>query len=504
MVIAALLALIIGIPTFRLQGFYFTLATLAFPLILMLLVIAGGHPEMTVPFRPDERFASMQFVEPRSFGWLALITFAIVGGLGLFIGESKLGRTLEAIRDNEVLARSIGVKTLVWKLGAFCVSAAICAAIGVIWVNAILLVVSAEEVFGFGVSIVLISVTFIGGIGRFWGPVVGAALLIPLAQLLTAEIGGRVPGAEAIVYGLALVLVALLTPRGIYPTLVDAIRRARGRGTQAPSRVDNSPDAAGWAALHESHAPVEGLILEVTELEKRYGGLAVLTDTTFTVSAGARLGLIGPNGAGKTTLFNLLTGHATPDGGRIVYRGREISALSAPARVKLGISRTFQVPQGFKSMTAAQNVEIAALGSGLLPAEADRATRAILHAVGLGERSELPPSSLTAYELKLLELARACVSRPRLLLLDEPLAGLNEGERARFFAALDLVVDAETAVVVIEHSVKALLGFASELLALDGGRMIASGDPRGVVRNPQVIEAYLGKKYATAYSLTDD
>ena len=155
-------------------------------------------------------------------------------------------------------------------------------------------------------------------------------------------------------------------------------------------------------------------------------------------------------------------------------------------------------------MTAAQNVEIAALGSGLLPAEADRATRAILNAVGLGERSELPPSSLTAYELKLLELARACVSRPRLLLLDEPLAGLNEGERARFFAALDLVVDAETAVVVIEHSVKALLGFASELLALDGGRMIASGDPRGVVRNPQVIEAYLGKKYATAYSLTDD
>ena len=502
MAAAAVLALVIGLPTFRLQGFYFTLATMAFPLILMVLVIAGGHPEVTVPFNPGEPIASMQFRDPRSYVWLALGAFAVVGALCLAVAESKIGRTLIAIRDNEILARSVGVRTLVWKLGAFCFSAAVSAAVGVIWVNAILLVVAAEEVFGFAVSILLISVTFVGGIGRFWGPIVGAGLLIPLSQFLTVQVGDRVPGAESIVYGLALVAVALVMPRGVFPTIADRLTRRGADGPPDEHRTDN----AEWRALaREAKATSsDDVLLEVIGVEKRYGGLTVLRDATFTVGAGARLGLIGPNGAGKTTLFNLMTGHATPNGGSIRFRGEDITKLPAPARTQLGLSRTFQVPQGFRSMTARQNVEIAALGSGLGPAEADRHTRAILCAVGLGGRADRLPSALTAFELKLLELARAAVSRPAVLLLDEPLAGLNEAERGDFFAALDLVVDEEIAVVVIEHSVKALLSYSSELLALDGGQIIASGSPRVVVRDPRVIKAYLGNKFAARYSLVSE
>ena len=507
MVAAALMALVIGLPTFRLQGFYFTLATMAFPLILMILVVSNGHPEMTVPYDPTGGFGSMQFSDPRSFGWLALACFAIVAALGLWIAGSRAGRILTAIKDNEVLARSLGIRTLPWKLAPLCLSAAICAAIGVIWVNAILLVVTADEVFGLTVSILLISVTFVGGIGTPWGPIVGAAVLIPLTQILTVQIGDRVPGAESIVYGVALVLSALLMPRGIVPTLVTRFKK--GRRSDAPAESEISAEASRQPAAPAAPAPERRPtsatavgaepILEVFGLGKSYGAVNVLQDTAFTVVPGARLGLIGPNGAGKTTLFNLLTGHGRADAGEITYRGESITKLHAPARCKLGIARTFQVPQGFPSMTAAENVEVAGIGVGMSMTDARSAAARVLARVGLEHRADSPLSSLTAFELKLLELARACASEPQLLLLDEPLAGLTESERQAFFEVLDRVADPSTAVVVIEHSVKALLKFASELLALDGGRIIAAGEPSAVVNHPQVIEAYLGRKFAAKH-----
>lgn len=499
MVLAAGAAVLIGIPTFRLQGFYFTLATMAFPLILMLLVIHLGYPEISVPLDLERSMWAMQFRDPRAYVWVALGLFTLALGIALAVRAARFGRALAAIKDNEVLARSVGIRTFPWKLAAFALSAAICAAVGVVWVNAILLVVTAEETFGLSVVILMLSVTFVGGIGTPWGPVVGAAILIPVGQLLTAQIGDRMPGAETMVYGLALVAAALLVPRGIVPTLTSL----RERKTRAvPEVVDRPPDPVrhGEEAVAGSRStvgtpPGGRPVLSIEHVQKSFGGVTVLQDVSFEVPLRGRVGLIGPNGAGKTTLFNLLTGHLHPDGGDIKFDGRDIAALKAPARCGLGIARAFQVPQGFASMTPWENVHIAAIGVGMGAGAHDAVDRA-LSSVGLAHKGGSPLSTLTTFDFKLLELARSTVAEPRVLLLDEPLAGLTKSERRLYFEVLSSVAGAETAVVVIEHSVRSLLLFVDELVALDQGRIVASGAPEEVVGNPKVVEAYLGKRWA--------
>lgn len=498
MVLAAGAAVLIGIPTFRLQGFYFTLATMAFPLILMLLVIHLGYPEISVPLELERSMWAMQFRDPRAYVWVALGLFTLALGIALAVRAARFGRALAAIKDNEVLARSVGIRTFPWKLAAFALSAAICAAVGVVWVNAVLLVVTAEETFGLSVVILMLSVTFVGGIGTPWGPVVGAAILIPVGQLLTAQIGDRMPGAETLVYGLALVAAALLVPRGIVPTLTSL----RERKTRAvPEAVDRPPDPErhGQEAVASPRSavgtPPGQPVLSIEHVQKSFGGVTVLQDVSFEVPLRGRVGLIGPNGAGKTTLFNLLTGHLHPDGGDIKFDGRDIAALKAPARCGLGIARTFQVPQGFASMTPWENVHIAAIGAGMGAGAHDAVDRA-LSSVGLANKGGSPLSTLTTFDFKLLELARSTVAEPRVLLLDEPLAGLTKSERRLYFEVLSSVAGAETAVVVIEHSVRSLLSFVDELVALDQGRIVASGAPDEVVGNPKVVEAYLGKRWA--------
>jgi branched-chain amino acid transport system permease protein len=495
MVLAALVAVVIGLPTFRLQGFYFTLATMAVPLILMLLVVDRGHPEVSVPLDLDGGWASMQFRDPRLYVWLALGFFAVTLAIALAVSHSRFGQMLRAIKDNEVLARSVGLHTLPWKLSAFALSAALCAAIGVVWVNAVLLVVTAEETFGLAVVILMISVTFVGGIGTPWGPVVGATLLIPLGQLLTSQIGDRVPGAELLIYGLALVLAALLVPRGIVPTLADRLRKR-----PALVEEDHLPESAPVSEF-EGAVRVAGpdeetgeVLLSIDSVAKRFGGVTVLSDVSFEVRQGARIGLIGPNGAGKTTLFNLLTGHLRPDAGTIVFAGDDIGRLNAPARCDLGIARTFQVPQGFPSMTPYENVQVAAIGVGVR--DVHTAVTRALEIVGLVGKGHSQMSGMTTLDFKLLELARAIVGEPRLLLLDEPLAGLNKAERKRFFGVLGRAAGEHTAVVVIEHSVRSLISFTNHLVALDQGRIIAAGQAQDVVANEQVVAAYLGRRWA--------
>lgn len=507
MFLAAIAAVLIGIPTFRLQGFYFTLATMAFPLILMLLVVHWGHPEESVPFVPGGSLGSMQFMNPRGYVWLALAFFAMTLLIGVWMSKSRFGEILAATKDNETLARSVGIRTLPWKLGAFAISAALCAGVGVIWVNSVLLVVTAEEVFGLSVVILLISVTFVGGIGTPWGPVVGAAVLIPLSQLLTAQIGDRVPGAETLVYGLALILASLLVPKGIVPTIHSAFVRRRAAkqatGTVHTGSAEGPAVTASRMTNPEAVAvqPRRGVhtygspILSLQDVAMRFGALRVLEGVSFDVHPGTRVGLIGPNGAGKTTLFNLLTGHLQPSGGQIRFDNSELRGVSAPSRCRRGIARTFQVPLGFASMTPRQNIHIAALGHGL-GTNSDAKVREALVKVGLEDRADVALSQLTTFDFKLLELGRALVAGPRLLLLDEPLAGLNKSERKQFFKILAEAVEPETAVVVIEHSVRSLLSYVDELVALDQGRVVAAGNPARVVADEGVIRAYLGSKWS--------
>lgn len=484
MVLAAALAVIIGLPTFRLKGFYFTLATLSFPLMLMLLVSHFGKPEMTIPYRPDGGWAFLEFRDARMYIWILLAMLVLYLAITIVIDRSPFGLALAATRDNEVLARAVGVRSGTWKLAAFAISAAMSAAVAVLWVKSVLRVTTAEETFSTSIVIVMLSVAAVGGVGRTWAPVLGATILTPLAMWLDRSLGASIAGVEELVYGVALVLVALLAPDGVL-SLGDrfAALRSRprltfgGRRSAAPARTGHRGDA----------------VLTVDSIAKRFGQVTVLHDVGFTVTAGERLGLIGPNGAGKTTLFNILTGHLAADAGVVRFAGADIAGMSAPARFGAGIARTFQVPQGFHRMTVYDNVLVAAVGAKVV--DAPTAARASLERVGLLDAAGRSLSTLTVAETKFLELARAIVADPALLLLDEPLAGLNESERRRFFATVDEVVGPETAVVVIEHSVRSLVDFADRLIALEGGVIIASGPPHEVIADERVITAYLGERW---------
>ncbi len=489
MALAAVVALIIGFPTFRLSGFYFTLATISFPLIIELLVAHNGEPELTVPFHPENEWKFMEFSNEHTYVWIGLIMLLVALGISTLVDVTSFGFALRAIRDNEVLARAVGIRTTVWKSAAFVISAALSAAMGVLWVKAVLRVTVAEETFGITVVIVMLSVAFVGGVGLTWGPVVGAAVLIPLAMFLDESLGETVPGAQELVYGAALVLSALVIPEGILP----GIEQVRSRFTRPEPQPSTLLPIHFRSRNSRISAPPDTPVLSVDGVAKSFGANQVLTDVRFDVAPGERMGLIGPNGAGKTTLFNILTAHLSADAGGVVFKGTEIDRLRAPRRYELGISRTFQVPQGFHQMSPLDNVVVAAIGASVH--DPVSAAMGILERVGLGDKALEDLSALTVAETKNLELARAMVSQPELLLLDEPLAGLNEAERLRFFDTVSELADERTAIVVIEHSVRSLVQAVDTMVALDEGHIIAQGTPEEVVSDQRVIEAYLGSKW---------
>jgi branched-chain amino acid transport system ATP-binding protein len=235
-------------------------------------------------------------------------------------------------------------------------------------------------------------------------------------------------------------------------------------------------------------------LLEVEHLSKAFGGLRALRDASFTLEEGELLGVMGPNGSGKTTLFNLIAGALRPDAGRIRLQGRDIAGL-APHRIcRLGIARTFQLVRPFPGLSARDNVLVGRLygRGGIAEAEAAAEAERLLALVGIAGRGEVPASQLTLMDRKRLELARALATAPRLLLLDEFLAGLNPAETASAMALIRRLVADGLTVLMVEHIVWALMDLSRRLLVLSAGEKIAEGRPEAVAADPAVLDAYLG------------
>ena len=485
MLLGGLAAVAIGTPTFRLRGHYFALSMLAYPLAILYVLQYLGFQEVSIPMHRDNPVAFMEFSEPRIYTLIAVCL--LVGGVvvSLIIENSRFGLALLAIRQNELAAEAAGINARLWKMRSLVVSGMMAAVVGGFYAR-VLLVITPDSVFGMLVSAQAVVVTLFGGVASVWGPLIGAAILVPLAETLQAELGTYLPGIQGVVYGFAIIAIMLLSPDGLFWTLRDRWFK--------PKAAAPIPDVAPMAIAPRAVRPGVPLLV-VENLSRAFGGLKAVSEVGFSVAEGEILGIIGPNGAGKTTLFNVLNGVLTADEGSAQIAGKQMLGKKTFEVCRMGVGRTFQVVRSFPRLPVLDNVIVGAYGAGLSDRDAIAATVRALHDVGLQDQANVAAGQLTNKQLRLMELARALAGHPRLLLLDETLAGLGREECDSVLHVLARLREQGVTICIIEHTMHAMMRLADRFVVLDHGRVLATGLPRAVVENASVIEAYLGKKW---------
>jgi branched-chain amino acid transport system ATP-binding protein/branched-chain amino acid transport system permease protein len=499
--VAALLAAGIGAVVFRvkrLRGELFGLLTLAVGFVLATIVlntrIDGGPGVYLINVAIPKLVAS-----PTGTIYLLGLTLAIVALATAFvITRARLGLGLFAIHDDEDVAEVKGVPTFRYKLLAFVISGGIAGAAG--GIQAVYVgYVTVGETFSITVPLYVVLMSILGGARHWLGPAVGAAFI---TASLYAFTGGQSAVLGRAVVAFAMILVILLLPEGVVPAI---LRRWRARASHAADAMATTLTPSSPVAISAAdgltlpaNAPASSPVLECRDAWKAFGGIQALRGVSLSIAKGEIVGLVGPNGSGKTTLINVISGHYQADRGRITLGDVLLSARPAHEIAGLGVARTYQIPRPFAHLTAAENVALAAtFGAGRCsPSQARAEARDWLAFTGLGRRAAALPAELNLHERKFLELARALAARPRVILLDEVLSGLNPAEIASAIKLIQGISARGATILFVEHVIRAVLDLSDRVVVLNEGEVIATGTPHEAMRDPHVVRVYLGKSHA--------
>jgi ABC-type branched-subunit amino acid transport system ATPase component/ABC-type branched-subunit amino acid transport system permease subunit len=502
---------VIGFLLMRKRGVYFSLLTLAFTQMFFYAVygattVTGGENGLG----GIERFAlgagplRVDLGDKRVYYYATVVVTAGAIWLLWRVVHSPFGRVLQAIRENEQRASFVGYDVKRYKLAAFVVSCAFSGLAGALYT--FLLNFAYPESLHVTMAGEIAAMTLVGGMRSFIGPAVGAAVFVFMRDTLSSWTENWL-----VYFGLIFITFVMFSPNGI----VGVCERLRGRWP----RAGDGPAEAALAVAPASRPlpsppgpPTDGeRLLDVAGVTKSFGGLAAVDHASFHVRRGELRSVIGPNGAGKTTLFNVLTGLLTADGGQARFNGAAITGLLPHQVVARGVSRSFQIISVFQALTVFENVRIAVqakhprrfamLADAARLSDVNEEAGRLLQAVGLADRAAAIAANLSHGDQRLLEIAIALATRPQLLLLDEPLAGLSAPDRVRV-ADLIRALRRSVTIVLIDHDIDHVLALSDRITVLHQGRVIAEGGPAEIQQNAEVQTAYLGRFEVATGSVT--
>ena len=505
LVLSILAGVVLGLVALRTRTHYLAMVTLAFGYIIEIFAqrwidVTGGS--MGLIGVPPLNLGDV-VNGPAIFFLLIASTFLVLQMLNDYAMRSRFGRSLQAIKESESFAVTVGIDAPKWRSLVFVVSAVLAGLSGYFFAHQAGYISS--DAFGLDRSIALLIAVVIGGLGRAYGPILGATILIMLNQV-TADLYEI----SYFIFGGILLLVMLFFPAGA----VGAIERLFG-GKQFRAADPAAAPVAKAAASGEllpmlgARHRGAGPILELRGITKSYAGVVALNDVSLDVLPGTIHAIIGPNGAGKSTLVNVLSGLYAPNAGSIRFCGQDVTRLAPHQRADLGITRTFQNLQLIGTLTVAENVMLGLRTRrgfvsgwfGWLASDAEeRADRddalRLLRYFGIERFADVPPGDLAYGHRKLSELARALAQQPTMLLLDEPIAGLNEEEAREVMARIRSLKALGVTILLIEHNMTFVMELSDTVSVLDYGRKIAEGTPAEVQADRNVITAYLGAEAA--------